>query len=199
LVLIGGLLAAGGTFWAAILQLQSSREMRDLALANADLSNRIAQKSEEISRLSTHIVGAVTGGGSFVYLEPLRRSVGVRYFLRQKGEYPTYDVVVRIQRVENGQRRLLFGPVGVGTLRRGSGFDWTIPSASEAWPLSFAEPPDPNSKAQEFRVEIAARNGVFVQRLRVQPVAGRWKTDSRQGDDAPLILPDDFKEAQEQQ
>src|SRR5207253_1996933 len=143
--------------------------------ANAALSRTIAAKSDEIARINTKIAGSVTGGDSFVYLEPLRRGGRVRYFVRQAGHYPTYDVVVRVQ---DGEQRLLFGPVEVGrTLMRGSGFDWTYPDRQpdgREWPLVFPEPTNDNAGARKFRIELAARNGIIVQRLRVWPVSVQW-------------------------
>jgi hypothetical protein len=79
------------------------------------------------------LLAQVTGGESFVYVQPLRKAGKVRYFVRQAGLHPSYDVVVRVQEVRqrpDGKkvRLLLLGPAEVGrTLRRGSGFDWTYP------------------------------------------------------------------------
>src|SRR5262249_10263205 len=41
----------------------------------------------------------ITGGESFVYLEPLRQSTAVRYFIRHSGEHPAYDVILRVQEI----------------------------------------------------------------------------------------------------
>jgi len=148
------------------------------------------------------VLAQVTGGDSYVYLEPLRRGGEIRYYVRQEGRFPTYDVVIRVQR--GGAGALLFGPVSMGMVKRGSGFDWTIPlpeALINRWPLLFVEPPAPDAQAQEFRVELAARNGIVIQRLRISPAGPRWTTDSRQIEGAgggPLTLPGDFREAQDQ-
>ena len=199
---LGGIVAACGLFLASQESAKKSDQIAQASEANAALSRTIAAKSDEIARINTKIAGSVTGGDSFVYLEPLRRGGRVRYFVRQSGQYPTYDVVVRVQ---DGEQRLLFGPVEVGRkLIRGSGFDWTYPDRQpngHEWPLVFPEPPNANVEGRKFRVEIAARNGIVVQHLRIWSAHDRWQTDSKNIERpgvGPLTLPDDFREAQGQ-
>ncbi len=210
LTIIGALIAAIGAIMAAVGAYRDQRELAAKSDENARLSRDLAAQSDEIARLAKEGLAAVVGGDSFVYLEPLRRRGKVRFFLRQTGQHPTYDVVIRIEEVSrpNGaeKRRLIFGPAEGGrTLLRGSGFDWTYPDPAFAdrreWPLVFVEPPTRFQASREFRVEIAARNGIVVQRLRVWPVANRWHTEStdveRPGVGRPT-LPNDFNEAQAQ-
>lgn len=217
ITLIGAIIAVAGTLMAAIGVWRGSQEQARLSqrLLNQSeeigaRSERLVEKTEEIATLSQRTIGAVTGGESFVYLEPLRNAGRVRYFIRHTGDHPTYDVVVRVQEVlgPTGKRKreLRYGPADVGRmLLRGSGIDWTYPGPNPTdgspWPLVFREPPPPGAPSQEFRIELAARNGIIVQRLRVSPVGDRWHTDSnwikRPGAEA-LTLPADFKEAQVQ-
>ena len=161
-------------------------------------------------------LAAVTGGESFVYLEPLRKGGKVKYFVRHTGKHPTFDVVVRVQEVfyvlgpspsGKEKRKLIFGPADAGrTLLRGSGFDWTYPdptySDKREWPLIFTEPPPADAAPRVFRIELAARNGIVVQRVRVWPVGDRWHTEvtlvRRPGAGHPLALPADYEEAQAQ-
>lgn len=208
LAAFGAILAAIGAFWASN---QSSRHQRDLR-ARADeiagLNRELVKKNEELLGSTRNALDWVTGGASFVYLEPLRKVGKVRYFVRQSGQHPTYDVVVRVQEVHllaerKKSRVLLFGPAEVGrTLRRGSGFDWTYPDPSPSdpreWPLVFFEPPAPDAKARTFRVELASRNGIIVQVLRVWPVGDRWHTDSKRIKGPAAKLRDDYQEAQQQ-
>ena len=193
--LAGAILVALGTFWGWHRQSARSAEI-------ADLNQQLAVKSTEIARLAEDTLAQVTGGDSYVYLQPLRQypASNVAFYVRQEGRFPTFDVVVRIQ---DWAGRLLAGPATVGAaIRRGSGFDWTIPAQLvQQWPLVFAEPPATNAQTQQFRIEIAARNGIFVQQIRVWPESGRWHTDSKRIERpgvGPIRLPDDFKEAQEQ-
>jgi hypothetical protein len=178
LFFIVSVLANGAALWISLRQAASSRET----------------------------FNQVTGGESFAYLEPLRQPGRVIYLARQTGDHPTYDVVVRIQEIVLGEgakkRHGIFGPVEVGQmLRRGSGFDWTAPDRDQqdkplAWPLVFYEPPRPGDVLHEFRIELAARNGIVIQRIRAWPSGERWHTASKQVADRRLPP---FREAQDQE
>jgi hypothetical protein len=176
-----------------------------MAVAAATVGAAIAAYKGQREQLAS-----VTGGDSLVYLEPLRKAGKLKYFVRQKGDHPAFDVVVRVQEVHRRadgkkKRLLLFGPAEVGrTLKRGSGFDWTYPDPTphdrREWPLVFSEPPPRDASARTFRIELASRNGIVVQVLRVWPVGDLWHTESkkikRSGTASP-VLPT-FHEAQEQ-
>lgn len=177
-----------------------------VAIAAATVGAAIAAYKGQREQLHS-----VTGGNSLVYLEPLRKAGKIRYFVRQEGDHPTYDVSVRVQEIQRGadgrkRRGLRFGPALVGnTLRRGSGFDWTYPDPTPSdprpWPLVFDEPPACDALERTFRIELAARNGIVVQVLHVWPFGDRWYTDSKRikGPGTALaVLPADFHEAQEQ-
>lgn len=142
-------------------------------------------------RQTTELRGWMTGGDSIAYFEPLRRGGRLAYFIRHTGSFPAYDVVVR---VHDENERLIEGPIPVGMITGGSGLDWLAVAQS----LRFPDPPPPGTTAKRFRVEIQARNGVAVQRLRVWPDQGRWRTESRdvQLPSARPLPP--FREAQEQ-
>src|SRR2546428_277037 len=86
LIFFGAMATAAGAFWAAWSQNAESRRL----------------------------LGQVTGGDSFPYLEPLRQTTAVKYFVRQVGDYPTFDVEIRIEEIQvvDGKRyrKHLFGP-----------------------------------------------------------------------------------------
>jgi len=214
---VGGLAAAVGAYREQRQLAMKSDEIARLAMENAALSQTIAAKSDEIARLAKDNLASVTGGDSFVYLEPLRRFGRVRYFVRQSGAHPTFDVVVRVQ--DGTGQRDLFGPTTIGTIKRGSGMDWTSPlppwplapdrqlrevgwptAYSMPWPLAFQEPAPAVGASLEFSVQLAARNGIIVQKVKVWPRGDRWYTASRNIERAgvALTLPGDFNEAQDQ-
>jgi len=128
---VGGLAAAVGAYREQRQLAMKSDEIARLAMENAALSQTIAAKSDEIARLAKDNLASVTGGDSFVYLERLRRFGRVRYFVRQSGAHPTFDVVVRVQ--DGTGQRDLFGPTTIGTIKRGSGMDWTSPLPRGRW------------------------------------------------------------------
>jgi hypothetical protein len=203
--LVGAVIVAAGVYWSAHRQAETSRQLQEK-------TEQIVVLNEQLNVKSAETLNQLTGGDSLVYVEPLRKAGLVRYFVRQTGRHPSYDVVVRVQEVQLGAdgkkvRRLLFGPAEVGsTLRRGSGFDWTYPDPTPAdkriWPLVFPEPPARDARARTFRIELAARNGIVVQVLKVWPVGARWHTESKAivgPGAAPPALPGDFMEAQQQE
>ena len=116
------------------------------------------------------------GGDSFGYYEPLlQRGRRLAFFIRHRGAYPAFDVIVRIHEVDAPGERLIEGPFKVGTLSGGSGMDWTSPETLRF----FSDPPPSAAVPREFRIEIQARNGVVVQRIKLWPEAGRWHTSSK--------------------
>jgi len=91
--------------------------------------------------------------------------------------------------------RLIEGPLDAGTISGGSGRDWLAISQR----LRYADPPPPGAVADRFKIELQARNGITIQRIRVWPDQGRWRTESRdvQPPFSTRPLPA-FKEAQDQ-
>lgn len=143
----------------------------------------------EQAKDAREIKGWLTGGESYGYLEPLfdRQASGrggLAYFVRHSGDYPLYDVSVRVQNAA-GQDILptvqLFG---------------TLTSNSQWYSVEglIFPAPTPTDRAQEFRVEVIARNGVTVQRIRIQPAEGRWLTNSAdiRRSARELMRPDNF-------
>jgi hypothetical protein len=157
-------------------------------------TEQIADLNQTLNFKSTETLNQLTGGDSFVYFEPLKRGGRLALFLRQSGKYPSFDVTLRLH--EGGN--LLAPPVFVGTVRRGSGFDWiTFPPF-----LELPERPAPgDTRVRNYLIEVSARNGIFVHNIRVEPVKGEWRTDSgdltRPGQ-GRIALPGPFKEAQDQ-
>ena len=118
LSIVGGLFVLIVGAWSLLQQVARDREI-------AGLQRQLAAKSDEIASLTRDSLAAVTGGESFVYLQPLRKQGRVTYFIRQTGSHPTFDVVVRVQ--DGTGQRVLFGPATIGTIKCGSGMDWTRP------------------------------------------------------------------------
>lgn len=148
----------------------------------------LRQQDEQIETVKAWL----TGGNSYGYYVPLRRGGRLGFFIRHGGDYPAYDVTIRVQ---DGEGRLIEGPMQLGTLTGGSGMEWLAPAS-----LLFPDPPPAGATQREFRIEIAARNGITIQRLQLTPVAGRWHTNSKDitkaGGGRPSPKP--FPEAQEQ-
>jgi len=86
----------------------------------------------------------------------------------------------------------------VGTVRRGSGFDWITFSPLLELP---EKPVAGDTRVRTYRIEASARNGIFVHTIRVEPVKGEWRTDStdlEKPGQGRIALPRGFQEAQDQ-
>src|SRR5712691_989775 len=87
--LVGAIIAAGGVFWSAYRQVETSRLLREK-------TEQIAELNQTLNFRSTETLNQLTGGDSFVYFEPLKRGGRLALFLRQSGQYPSFDVTLRL-------------------------------------------------------------------------------------------------------
>ena len=164
-ILIGAFIAAAGAFWASLEQAQFERVLRT--------------KSDEIAQLNTKIASAVTGGDSFCYLD-LAIGDGTTntpaLMLVHQGEYPVYDVSVRIVDLQkfNVVKKSL-------TLE-------TMAETQTVLPVGNVSPRQapvlgkctlPNTQQQSFNVFISARNGFVTQLIRLQRIKGFWKSATK--------------------
>src|SRR5438477_3013552 len=189
--LVGAILVALGTFWGFHRQTSTAEKLAAKSEEIVALNRDLASKSEEITRLTQEGLAAVLGGGSFGYLHPLFERGGVRYFLRidPNAKYPVYDTTVLAYDVTTSAEHLngvfMYGEQ-FGTLT--GSIQWRLIEA-----LTFPAP-KAGDKARHFRVEIAARNGVLVQELRLEPKNGVGATNSRKmvWNGQPVSPPPDF-------
>jgi hypothetical protein len=145
-IVLGGLIAAGGALWSAIEREQFEHELR--------------QRSDEIADLNRKIAASVTGGDSFCFLTlGTWEDVPDRALLMiiHQGEHPLYDVTATIVDVQKFQREVAAGQVA---LNRPSTTSFPVgnmsPTSSqvlgEHWPL-------PGADEQAYNVFFNARNG----------------------------------------
>lgn len=143
-------------------------------------------RQQEHQRLD--LDGWVTGGDSYGVLEPHPQPDGkVIYFLRHVGNYPVYNINIRVY-----ERGALYGAPHYEHILTGS-HQWL--------PIFGFSAPQPGEGSHELRVEISPRRGNVVQYLLLKPDRGHWRTSSRKvlrHDDPskPLPVPADFKEPQ---
>ena len=130
--------------------------------------------------------GWLTGADGYAYLEPKLVADHLVYFIRHSGDYPVYDVTVIIQ---DANHVPLYPPIPFGTLS--SNIQWR--GLEE---LRFPRVPTASDAPKSFRVELAARNGVTVQYLRMEPGKNRWLTRSKpiKRSDKEELHPKDFPE-----
>ena len=181
LIFIGALISATGAIWAARQQIASERELK--------------QKNEEITELSKQISYSITGGDSFCYLafqlpENCSNNNAMAVIVH-KGEYPLYDVGIRIvdlakfARYVKGKEKLSFEDtqkaeksIKIGNISPSQATflgKWSLPQANDA----------------NYNVFISARNGFFTELIRIKCIDDKWvsayKVDTGPGKETKLL------------
>ncbi len=163
LIFIGILISAAGALWAEKQKSGSERELK--------------QKNEEIGKLSRKIAYSVTGGDSFCYLAfslPDDGSINAMLTAVHKGEFPLYDVSVRIVDLDKfdkhikEQAKLTLG--GIQKVQTNINIG-NIPALQAVtlgpWALS-------QSGEVRYNIFISARNGFITELVRLKRINEKW-------------------------
>jgi hypothetical protein len=167
-VFFGAIVVALGGFWAAWRQ--------------SNFNSDIRQKNEEIARLQRENTSAITGGDSFCWMAfqmltidgnmpnaySMPEDLLLAPFFAHVGKYPLYDVTARIVDTDllptNIQAAQSNGIVGNMT----PGFGMTSTTRIRHHGKDF-----------NFNVFYVARNGSWIQHLRMRWVGDGWATASK--------------------
>jgi hypothetical protein len=164
LVLLGAMVVALGGFWSSWRQ--------------SNFNATLTQKNNEITRLQLESANAITGGNSFAYMllqipDTKSGSLATPLFVHQ-GKYPLYDVEARIVDLDEHRRLteqkdfIAASKALVGTtLRVGNltpGFASSLSSALQ----------HPSGRDFSYNIFYVARNGAWVQSLRMRRVGDGW-------------------------
>jgi len=182
----GALLVGVGAFREQRAQVELSRQLAaksDQLVRRADesaeLYRQLAQKSDEIESLTKQNLAAVTGGAGFSYLNLVSRGspAGPSVVLVQSGEFPIYDVSVRIVDVEKWsalkpEQITIEGVPGV-EFRLSAG---NLAAGSAA---SLGRLPSLTGDHARFNIFFAARNGFWTQAMQLRKVNGEWLAATR--------------------
>jgi hypothetical protein len=164
LVFGGAVLVALGGFWSSWRQ--------------SNFNTTLTEKNNEIAQLQLESANAITGGNSFAYMvlqvpDPKSSSTVIPVFV-QKGKYPLYDVQARIADLDEFKRltdqkdfnaataALLGTTLQVGNLT--PGFASTMRAVL----------PHPSGQNFSYNVFYVARNGAWIQSLRMRWVGDGW-------------------------
>jgi hypothetical protein len=186
-IAVGGLLSVVGALFAARQRAEYERVLR--------------QKAEENAELTRQVAASVTGGDTFAYLQPLPTDSedSVTLLLTRDGDYPLYDVEVRIgdqARVDELIARYSSG--GAGTLKPGFSLRQFYEGQtvlrignvgmSQAW--TYEGYRLPNREHVNLAVSIQARNGSVSQRLAMRRIGGerKWASIVRRDRDNALLV-----------
>ena len=173
LVLVGALLSALGAFLANVRQ---NQEQLKSANDRAEFESALRAKSDEIAELNKTIAASITGGDSFCYysLTNFGTDSAIASVLPE-GNYPLYDVVIRIADVEdliniNKKPSItvkeLFSKDKVINLGNLSGKQAVILGTLKL----------PRSDNVRYSISITARNGMFSEEIQLKKVKGIWKS-----------------------
>ncbi len=174
LILLAAILGAIGAVWASRQQAMFERDLR--------------LKSDEIAELNKEIVNLVTGGQSFCYLSigsvNPDNNVGVLTVVHG-GDHPIYDVnarIVDLQKFEKIKNDLTFD--------NWRSADTTIPIGNMIKKTASMIGKFPLGKADErgFNIFFSARNGLFVQVLRMKKVATKWVSATKVERDGKVLF-----------
>jgi hypothetical protein len=164
LVFLGAVLVALGGFWSSWRQ----------STFNATLT----QKNDEISRLQMESANAITGGNSFAYMavqvpDPKTASTAIPLFIHQ-GKYPLYDVQARIVDLDE-HKRLTDQKDFITASKALLGTTLTVGNLTPGFASSMSVVlPHPSGQDFSYNVFYIARNGAWVQSLRMRWVGNGW-------------------------
>lgn len=123
-------------------------------------SGERAKHEREIAKVSKDTLYSVTGGDSFCYV----LIAGQGWIIIQKGDYPVYDVSVRITYLRGFQREVAAGvinPLGPHTT------NLTVENLRPGGSVIMGKRQPQDDIKQGYNVFISARNGLFTEELRL--------------------------------
>lgn len=204
LVLLAGLISGFEESETAKLLQNKTAEIAVLSQRNAELSSQIADLAKQNAELNEYTANAVTGGDSYCYLLTHFDFYGiVNWSLQHEGDYPLYDINVRI--IDLTKRSKLFkkSPFNRPNLfkeewnKLQKGHDFigemlmaqrqsiiytnqlpTLSPGAIVMPLVRFELPK-NQDEQQYLVKIYARNGTITQPIKFRKVGGNWEMSMR--------------------
>jgi hypothetical protein len=176
-VLIGAFLSALGSFLVLARQSRISEGIRTQVEENLkQTGDNLKQTHEAITRIK-ETIAHILGGDSFCYVVLANITANTALLgVIHEGQYPLYDVAVRIVDLEKAARLSEMSSREMMTqadtyLNIGN----IGPSQSAFrghWEL-------PNADQQGYNIFISARNGFVTQLLRLRRVNGEWKSATK--------------------
>lgn len=164
IALIGAVLVALGAFWSAS---QSHK-----------FETEVKQKNEEIKKLNEYILSTVTGGNSFCVLNFLiDTSKNIRLAIVQKGEYPVYEVQMRIVDLQKLEKEDLSNLTLEKVLE--NDIIKNIGNVSPGSSYILGNVQFGKETRRDFNIFFMARNGAFTQLQRFRLVNDKWVSACR--------------------
>jgi hypothetical protein len=181
---------------------KKSEKIERLSEDNIKLNN-------ELSKLNKKIAADLTGGDSYCYFLPSRpskKSNIIDLMLMHEGDYPLYDISIKIDDVEK-MMEILHEEQSAGNLPYDSMTlsNAMFAKASTVIPIGnlgphqamqlqgIRIPPDTDKKS--YNIYLTARNGSVVQIVRYRRIDNNWKMAIKTTKDGEVIketIDDDF-------
>jgi hypothetical protein len=191
---LGSLFSMAGALMAARQQAKSAEQ-------RGGLERQLKEKADENAKLSREIAASVTGGDTFAYLLPapgLGSKDSIALLLNRDGDYPLYDVEIRISdqaKVDEFMRRHFDSS---GTAKPGFSLKAFFEGQAilkvgnvginQGWVYDGFRLPNPEHF--DLGIFIQARNGSVSQRLAMRRINGelKWASIVRRDRDNALLV-----------
>lgn len=168
LACIGALISAGGALWASHEQNKSQKESETQVVQIKQLNTKILALSEESRVLAKEGIASITGGDGFAYVDILKGFFpgALSPAIISESEYPQYDLSIRFFDEDKNHEEQISQPLilNIATLPPGQSVFHRIPAFDIEKKDDYAR----------FNLFISARNGSFIEELRLRKVDGDW-------------------------
>lgn len=168
LACFGAFLSAGGAIWASYEQNKAQKTTEAQTVEIKQLNTKILALSEENKILAKEGIASVTGGNGFAYVDILKGLFPNAFSpsVMSESEYPQYDLSIRFFDEHKNHEAQIVQPLvlNIATLPPGQSVINRIPAFDLEGKVDYAK----------FNLFISARNGSFIEELRLRKVGGEW-------------------------
>ncbi len=168
LACFGAFLSATGAIWASYEQNKAQKTAQNQTAEIKQLNNRILALTEENKTLAKEGISSVTGGNGFVYVDILKGYFPSAFApaVTSVGEYPQYDLSIRFFDEQKPHDVQIAQPLILNIA--------TLPPAQTVFHRIPAFEINGQGDYAKHNIFINARNGSFIEEMRLRKVAGEW-------------------------
>ena len=189
-IFVGVILTAVGSFVSAVIATRTSAKNQSIRARSWVIAGAVVAfggdcisgwggvlASREAAKVNHRVLGSISGGDSFAYLKFIfqgKDSYRPLVVVIHQGEYPMYDVKVRI--VDQDQwNKIGRTDTSLEALREAETYIeiGNLPPKRVSMPRLRWQMP--YRQEVNYLVEISARNGSVTELLRLRRVAGEWR------------------------
>lgn len=168
LACFGAFLSASGAIWASSEQNKAQKTTETQTIEIKQLNTKILALSEENKILAKEGISSVTGGNGFAYVDILKGFFPNAFSptVTSESEYPQYDLSIRFFDEHKNYEAQIAQPLilNIATLPPGQSMVNRIPAFDLEGKTDHAK----------FNLFISARNGSFIEELRLRKVGDEW-------------------------